>query len=427
MSAPLRAGRLASMTLVALSLALPSEAQTADEDQKVSAEAADASEDDGPVGRLRRLQGWVEGVVADIHRRGIYPEVGSIASGSGLGGGASLRYPSLNGSRLGVELEGLWSVRRYHQYTVRAGAIGRWREALELGRVDTNLTSLFDVDEQQTAAVAALFVEAVHRRSPQMDFFGLGTAGPGVKTDFALSGTSLDIVAQLQPTSRIGVAGRIGITDLELGPGTNESVLNIEDYYDESTAPGLGTDVRWFTVGLSGGADSRDSVHVPTDGMLVAGALWLIRSLDDRSRGLTRGALDVRVFEPIPSNNQVLAFRFLGSTDRMPDGGRTPFYYQYWLGGSHTLRGYSSYRYRGESTLHLSAEYRWRVFPMVDIVPFVDVGGVGESFGDLFQSTILASPGVGVWIRNDERFYFRVEWARGRDGNRFIWSLSPSF
>lgn len=162
-------------------------------------------------------------------------------------------------------------------------------------------------------------------------------------------------------------------------------------------------------------------------GVFIGGAIWHLESLKGFPQAVTRGAVDVRVFEPLISRSGVAAFRLLASADYLPTGGQTPFYLQYWLGGSHTLRGYSSYRLRGEALVHASAEYRWRIAPMFELVPFVDVGAVARDFDDLPRSTIHVTPGAGLWIRDDERFFARIDWAYGREGHRFLFSLSPSF
>ena len=46
------------------------------------------------------------------------------------------------------------------------------------------------------------------------------------------------------------------------------------------------------------------------------------------------------------------------------------------LGGSHTLRGYSSWRFRDRNRLLLTGEYRWTAGPFVDMALFVDAGKV---------------------------------------------------
>ena len=52
-------------------------------------------------------------------------------------------------------------------------------------------------------------------------------------------------------------------------------------------------------------------------------------------------------------------------------------------GGSHTLRGFRTFRFRGEKVLLLQAEYRWEAWPALEFALFADAGrafGAGEDF-----------------------------------------------
>ena len=46
------------------------------------------------------------------------------------------------------------------------------------------------------------------------------------------------------------------------------------------------------------------------------------------------------------------------------------------LGGSHTLRGYPTWRFRDRNRLLLTGEYRWTAGPFVDMALFLDAGKV---------------------------------------------------
>jgi outer membrane protein assembly factor BamA len=141
----------------------------------------------------------------------------------------------------------------------------------------------------------------------------------------------------------------------------------------------------------------------------------------------TRAMLDLRVFRPLGSASHVAAARVLAAADSGADEGPTPFHLQNWLGGSHSLRGFGSYRFRGEALAHVSVEYRWRAFSRLDVVAFVDAGTVAGAVSRLALSDVHATPGVGIRVRTDARLLSRVDWAHGSAGHRVLWSLSPSF
>ena len=66
------------------------------------------------------------------------------------------------------------------------------------------------------------------------------------------------------------------------------------------------------------------------------------------------------------------------------------------LGGSHTLRGYPTWRFRDRNRLLLTGEYRWTAGPFVDMALFIDAGQVAPRFSDLDGRTFKKSYGVGM-------------------------------
>jgi outer membrane protein insertion porin family len=80
---------------------------------------------------------------------------------------------------------------------------------------------------------------------------------------------------------------------------------------------------------------------------------------------------------------RVLAFRvFYGSIS-----GKTPFFEQYFAGGSETIRGYDEDRFWGNQTLVSNLELRIPVQKAFSIVGFVDYGGAWGGYGSVNQFT----------------------------------------
>ncbi len=84
----------------------------------------------------------------------------------------------------------------------------------------------------------------------------------------------------------------------------------------------------------------------------------------------------------------MLAFRALASTTNTAQGESVPFVLLPDLGGSHTLRGYPSWRFRDRSRMALTAEYRWKAGHFVDMALFVDAGQVAPRLADLDSEQI---------------------------------------
>lgn len=189
-----------------------------------------------------------------------------------------------------------------------------------------------------------------------------------------------------------------------------------------------------LTVGLAGAHDTRDAADVPTRGTLVGVVLRRFVPLDvgavPGNRGpepFTRVAIDGRAFWPLGSPDHVVAVRLLASADSSAPDAPTPFYFQHWLGGSHTLRAFSSCRFRGEALAHASAEYRWRVVGWLDVSPFVDVGTVAAAVARLSRSATHVAIGAGLRVRDDDSVWARLDWARGGEGHRLLLSFGPAF
>jgi hypothetical protein len=360
-----------------------------------------------------------------LHRRGIYPTFGGTGSGSGLGGGVSLRYPRLAASPIGAEVDALMSARGYHRATLRAGWLVGWRDLLPIGAADANITDLFGGDGPRRSG-SALYLEASHQYASQVDFFGVEARAPGPRSNYALERTSLDVVGQFQMTPHVGVAGRVGLFDPRVGPGQNQAVPNLEELHDERSAPGLHRSSRMVAVGLAAALDTTGAVP-PTAGVFAGVSVWRFMATEGGADTFTRIALDGRVYVPLGSPRDVVAVRLLAAADDAVADRATPFYLQYWLGGSETLRGFSHHRFLGQALVHSSLEYRRRLVGPVHLVPFVDAGATAAGWSAVGRSPVNVTPGLGIHVRGDNHFYLRVDFAHGADGYRLVWSLRPSF
>src|SRR5262249_19492847 len=79
--------------------------------------------------------------------------------------------------------------------------------------------------------------------------------------------------------------------------------------------------------------------------------------------------LDVEAQQYIPflNDRKVFALRAKSSMLFRPDNAVVPFYMQPMLSGSEDLRGYRPYRFRGDNSMVMTAEYRWEVFTGLDM------------------------------------------------------------
>ena len=127
---------------------------------------------------------------------------------------------------------------------------------------------------------------------------------------------------------------------------------------DESPArwlPGLGSTTRILSFGGFLAYDTRDNSVGLTRGLNLYGRL---ASSDGQGQpnvqadyGWLEAEVDARVYVPLGGPKTSLLLRSRGLLKAPTSGSQIPFYDLAWLGGRTYLRGYSSYRFRGNNAL----------------------------------------------------------------------------
>jgi outer membrane protein assembly factor BamA len=222
------------------------------------------------------------------------------------------------------------------------------------------------------------------------------------------------------------VGGNAGYMETGIGPGEDEEYRSLEQVFDESQAPGLSDAPAYRTAGGVLQLDSRSAVSTPERGAVVAFQAQRYDDPDDRF-SFTRIGLDARAFVPLGSPQRVLAMRGYAQRDTADAGQRVPFFMQQPLGGSHSLRGFQSFRFRGERVLLLQAEYRWFAVPALEFGVFVDSGVVASPGQSLDLHELRTNWGAGIRFKAPKSFLMRLEWARSPEDHRFYVRFSPGW
>ena len=376
--------------------------------------------------RLKAIARRLESLAQQEKNEGISVSVGIIVAGSSLSGGVGYRRSNLFGP-LDAEVEANLSIRMYQDYRAAIGLLNARRSTLEFDTADDKSAGLFNASARKSPGTA-VFADIRYRDYPSHTYFGRGIDSlEENKSDYALRGASIEGVWQWQLSPRIGVSARGGWLGLDVDPGHNDTLVNLEDRFASVTIPGALDEPRYLTYGLGAAYDTRSEPSAPQDGGMAGVSVRRFSASEISALSFTRLTLDLRGYRRLLSPRGVLAARGLVSTDLTGDTGRTPFFLQQALGGGETLRGFHSYRFADQSLAHVSVEYRWRAHRYVEIAPFFDTGTVAPALSRLSFGALKMSPGVGIRARTDRRTIARLDWAWGSEGQRIALGIGPAF
>jgi hypothetical protein len=329
---------------------------------------------------------------------GLYPLFGSVYAGGGLAVGAG--YRGYYGDNSHWDAKVLQSIRNYRLVQISTDS---WNHAG--GRLD-------------------LHARLGWRDAPGVAYYGLGidsskddVAGFGLRQTYAGG----DAVLRPAPFVRLGA----GLTREDYSIGDRSGARDpISARFTPVTAPALGLNPAYWHTSASAGIDTR-----PSPGYARRGGLYEVRyhhfagGVDpfDRVEG------EVVQHVPLLRENYVLSLRGYAASI-LDDDATVPFYLLSSLGGSDTLRGYPSWRFRDRNAAVTSAELRW--IPnrnAVDVALFYDAGMVAPEFGDLSLRRFRSNVGVGVRFHGPKGTPLRIEVARGDEGLRIVFAGSAAF
>jgi len=387
---------------------------------------APAISKDAPPNEPRLIVRWRDRYET-LKDSGIAISAGSIVSGSAVSGGIILGKRRTVGI-FGAVVEARWSLRGYRQMDGEVGMTGGRRHRTELRTIDADATSMFNQNSLITFG-KAVFLHVRELRYPRVDYYGPARLeSKAGRSDYGVQGGSIDLVGQWQ-RRHFGASGRFGTLRLHLVSPRNDGLPDTRDLYASAGVPALDGQHHFLTVGGAFTMDFRDEAQLTERGTFAAIALWHARANDtaDRSLDWSRLNADVQHFVRVKKGRQVLALR--GVLSARIDDRRTPmpFYLQPTLGGGKTLRGFGSYRLRGESTWSANAEYRWRVHPRVELAPFLDAGAAAPRFADFRSTSVEVNPGIGLRVVGGSRIVGRLDYAHSRDGSRVMLALGAPF
>jgi Omp85 superfamily domain len=338
--------------------------------------------------------------------RGIHARVGNIGEGAGFGGGP------------GYQLIGV-------PFDLRTSAAASLKGYF-IAEGSLRFPGTQSEDLYTWANGPYVEVYARRRDFPQEDFYGIGPDSlEDARSNFALR----DTFVRVTPGVRQGylTAGvNLGYLDPSIGSGTDTGMPSTDEIFGPEDVPGLDAQPAFgviepfveFTT-LDRAIDDRAGGRYR-----LSFTRYADRDLDQFS--FNRWDVDLRQFIPFVHDTHTLALRAWVSSSDPSEGDTVPFYLQPTLGGSYSLRGYRTFRFRDRSALLLQAEYRWRINEFVTGALFYDTGAVGPELGEIGK--LERDYGFGFRAGSRATVAFRLDVAfGGREGTRFLLRFDDAF
>jgi AAA family ATP:ADP antiporter len=327
------------------------------------------------------------GTLLEAQKGPVYPFIGSVLSGGGLalGPGFVKRF----GDTGQVDAHAAWSVRNYKAAsgTVTLPTFAANRVAVKLH---------------------ANWLDA-----PRVAFYGIGNDSVKAdRTDLFYKTTTIGASARVQAAKFFAVGGGLDAIEME----TNAT-----------GAPAVSASPSYRRSHVFAEVDWRQSPGYTTRGGLYRVEWSDYRESSAGAHSFNRVDAEVQQFVPILRESSVIALRALASSTSTGAGRDVPYVLLPDLGGSHTLRGYPTWRFRDRSRMLLTGEYRWRAGQFVDMALFMDAGMVAPRFSDIDVQELRKTYGIGMSFHTPISTVTRIEVARTSEATSLVFSFSPSF
>lgn len=364
----------------------------------------------------------------DTNIKGFYPRLAWIARGSGPALGVRYWRPEVF---RGLDLMGsaFHSWNRYQHYDLQFGMIPNWGKGIPPSSLDDEAVEDQGEIDRSRVSRFRFYGSARYRYQPEVAYFGTGPdSRKEDRTDFLLKDFLARATVGYQFNPRIAWVVRTGLLRHALGPGRGSSTASLQEIFTADNTPGLDAPPSYVTFSSGLVVDSRDNPGVPRSGWFGALTWEKFHQLGGWNRyNFSQWGLDARTYLPLGSDDRVLALRWLSLYADATDGNAVPFFLQPSLGGSQGMRGFRSFRFRGDKLMQFQAEYRWEASRRLELAIFGDSGMVANKGERLSLHKLKSDVGIGVRFRSSRGILFRVDQAWSNEGPRTAVRFGGSF
>jgi surface antigen Omp85-like protein len=265
------------------------------------------------------------------------------------------------------------------------------------------------------------------REATQVGYYGLGiTSAEGDRVNYGFKQFYGIAAVEVRPANRFLVlGGGVDVSQWEQTPGSG-SAPSVEEVYTPSTLSGLGQTITYVHSRAMVGIDTR-----PAPGYARRGGFYGVtfRDFADSAGQYGFKQIDYEALQHLPLLREawVVSLRAAVSTTGTKTEQQIPFFMLPALGGGHSLRGYSSWRFRDRNSLLLQAEWRVMVNRYFDTAVFYDTGKVTAHARDLDLSDLRDDYGLGFRFHGPLSTPLRIDFAKSREGLSIVFSSSAVF
>ena len=367
-----------------------------------------------PKGDLPPVLKQTTSAIAKAFSGPLHLVVGSVASGGGLAGGLGIDIDPP--APWAAKIKGLYSIQQYWVVESVLRFEGRRAMVEAYGRL---------------------------RDLPQLAFYGLGTASDlDQRTNFDMREDQAGVDASFRVAPWVTVSGRAEQSWIDVNAGRAKNQLSIEQVFSDQAAPGLMQQPRFgryegaleFGIPASVGEGLFQGLKTR-----ASHARWVDQELDRFS--FTRVELEAQQRFAVFMPKHRLTLHAWISTSAADAGQAVPFYLQRTLGGrgqlrsvheeflgsdgtGASLRGYDTYRFRGQHLLLMQAEYRIPIWTLLDATVFYDAGKVTAERSQLDLSGLRQNYGVSLSAMRGIATAARVDFGFGGEGVQLLVSIS---
>jgi hypothetical protein len=265
------------------------------------------------------------------------------------------------------------------------------------------------------------------REGAQIGFRGLGTDSPkDNRTNYGLTLPHASGNLTLWPARKhLLLGGGVEWAKWSQEPGSG-SFPSIETAYTPATLPGLNATVTYVHTQATVGLDWRTSA-----GYSRRGGFYGVTAHDynDRDNAFGFRQVDYELIQHLPVLREAWVFSFHARARTTVEKGdqEIPFFMLPFLGGSSSLRGYPSLRFRDRNSLLFQGEWRIMVNRFLDSAVFFDAGKVTAHTSDLDFDGLRHDYGFGLRFHGPFSTPLRVELAKGNEGLVLVFATSAVF